>query len=138
MTKSVYDSFEVDQSLLASGVVLDVVTPEGDRIGTIRCLPADGDLNPRYRAAAARALEEIQRAGVVEDTAMTARIYAESVFIDWSGPGWRDRDGNPLPYSTDNCARVMAELPTLFRQLQREARRWTNWRRAYPEGIAGK
>jgi hypothetical protein len=43
-----------------------------------------------------------------------ARLYAEYIVVDWDGPDICDPEGNPLPFSKENAARIFIDLPEVF------------------------
>ena len=57
---------------------------------------------------------------------MFMRVYARSVVLGWKNV--TDREGNELPFSEANFIKIMTDLPDLWRQLQEECDRLTNFR----------
>jgi hypothetical protein len=134
---NVYEAFETDNELAADGVWLDVYTPEGEPIAKFKCRPADGDMNPAYRAAAAALLERMRRDKTIDGDGIdaTVALYAETVIVDWEGV--TNRDGKKIPFTAKACAELMRDLPQLFKAIQQQARDWTKWRTVYREELAG-
>jgi hypothetical protein len=45
--------------------------------------------------------------------------YAEGVVIGWEGV--TDREGNPIPFSVENCVKLFVDLPELFEDVRSQA-----------------
>jgi len=131
---SPYAQFQTDESLETEGVVLDY----GDY--QIRIARAGG-ANKRF----AKVLEakqkphrrQIQNETLDEGVArkLLAESYAEAVVLGWdnlTGP-----DGKPMPYSKQNCVKLLLDLPDLFADIREQAAKVALFRREEIEEAAG-
>jgi len=63
-----------------------------------------------------------------------AEVYAETVLLGWTGVA--DENGTPLPFTKENCVKLLTDLPDLFRDIQEQAQRVANFRAADLEADA--
>lgn len=75
---------------------------------------------PHKRALSAGTLDEKTATEVLK------KVYSEAVLIGWRGA--LVLDGETLPYSPANALRVLVELPELWRIVQEEAGKYSNFR----------
>ena len=57
---------------------------------------------------------------------LLAEVYAETVLLGWDGI--RDRDGQEIAFTAQAAARLLTELPELFRDIQEQAQKAANFR----------
>lgn len=132
---TLYDQFKNDGELeVHQGIDLDY---GGGAVITIR---RAGGLNKAYGAVFAAKLRpyerQIQTGSMDEATAsrLLAEVYAEAVVLDWRGV--TDAAGEALAFTRENVVKVLFDLPELFRDLQEQAGKLANFRRAAVEEAA--
>ena len=109
-----YEMFETDAGLEQDGQWIDYGDFE------IKIAKAGGG-NRRYVRIHQELMKPYERRAAVgaldEETArpVLAKIYAKAVVLDWKGV--TDRDGAPLPFSEQNVASLLCDLPALFADL---------------------
>ncbi len=92
-----------------------------------------GGSNVAYQTAMQRALKPVRRAMQADALsnddaeAIMRNVFADTVVIGWRGI---ELDGAPLEFSKENAKRLFAELPEVFRIVQEEAQRLSNFRQA--------
>lgn len=131
---SFYEHYSTDAAIEKAGVWADY----GD-LGKI-LLARAGGANKKYL----KAVEAFQRKnkrrldlGLVPSAELievTAKIFAETVVLGWEGV--KGRDGNPLPFTTDNCRQLLMDLPELLRDLEKLASDHTAYRAQIDEAAA--
>jgi len=133
--KSFYDAFSTDANLeKGDGIDLDY----GD-CGTITIHRAGGS-NKKFGtvfAAKLRPYERQMQMGTLEDgiaERLLAEAYAEAVIVGWRGV--KDGQGRPLPFDKANVVKLLQDLPELFRDIQEQAQKAANFRRAGIEDAA--
>jgi len=77
---------------------------------------------PHKRALSAGTLDEKTATEVLK------KVYSEAVIIGWRGT--LQIDGDTLPYSPANALRAITEFPELWRIVQEESGKFTNFRAA--------
>lgn len=55
-----------------------------------------------------------------------AEVYAETVILGWTGV--EDSDGNKLDFNRETCTNLLIDLPELFRDIQEQAQKVSNFR----------
>jgi hypothetical protein len=65
---------------------------------------------------------------------LLAETYAEAVIIGWSGV--KNAKGKPLEFDKKACIELLLDLPELFKDIQEQAGRAANFRRAGIEAAA--
>lgn len=45
--------------------------------------------------------------------ALMTEFLATAIIVDWDGPAFKDREGNPLPYSVETARMLLNKLPEL-------------------------
>ncbi len=131
---SAYDQFESDRSLEQDGVWVQIGTME------FQVARAGGD-NDAFIKEASKKFKPFQ-AAISADT-MPKQLATElvlEVFISTVLKGWRNvfgRDKVELEFTAENAKKLLTDLPNLFVQLQNEAQRVTNFRKANLEAAAG-
>ena len=124
MARNVYAAFETSKPLESDGIAVDY----GDFRFTIA---RAGGSNRRYLYALERKMRPHRRAlaaGVLDEevaTRLLAEAYAEAVILGWDGV--TDRDGNALPFTRENCVRLLLDLPELFADLREQAEAASNF-----------
>jgi len=93
-------------------------------------LARSGGSNVRFEKATARAYQQHRRAfesstmDTKKSVELMQEIYAETVILGWRGI---ELDGEPLPYSRENAAKLMRELPDLWSIVQDESKKLANF-----------
>jgi hypothetical protein len=65
---------------------------------------------------------------------LLAQVYAEAIILGWSGV--TDAQGQPLEFNTDNCVKLLTDLPDLFSDIQAQAGKAANFRASAVEDAA--
>jgi hypothetical protein len=134
MTKnSMYTHYETDKDCEVNGVWIDF----GDF--KFRLARAGGS-NKRYATVLAAAAKPHTRA--IENKTISPEksqeilrdVFAKTVVIGWEDV--KDREGNELTFSYENCVALFTELPDLFADIQEEAAKLANYRLEVLDGIA--
>jgi len=133
--KSFYDAFGTDENLeKGEGVDLDY----GD-CGIITIHRAGGS-NKKFGsvfAAKLRPYERQMQMGTLEDgiaERLLAEAYAEAVIVGWRGV--KNDQGKALAFEKKNVVKLLLDLPELFRDIQEQAQKAANFRRAGIEDAA--
>jgi len=93
-----------------------------------------GGGNLRYEAAMKKHFTPHKRAlsaGTLDEATATEvlkKVYAEAVLVGWRGT--LQIDGETLPYSPANALRVLVEFPEVWRIVQDESGKFSNFRTA--------
>ncbi|MDY0212552.1 MAG: hypothetical protein RBR06_06065 [Desulfuromonadaceae bacterium] len=131
---NLYKAFKADGNMEKDGIDL----PYGEGV-SIRIARAGGS-NSRYGKLLGERLKPHRRQmdnGTLDDKVaerIMAEVYADAVLVGWQGV--TDADGAPLEFSRDNCIRLLLDLPELFRDIQEQAGRVANFRKAELEADA--
>ncbi len=129
--KSIYELFETDSTMEQQGVVVDF-----GPYGRFKVARASGN-NIKYAQSFQkhnRPYQKMQRRGTMpEELArqVLAKVYAESILLDWEGV--IGRDGKNIPFSKENAIKVMLDLPDLFTQIIAESQNAESYRKEYVE-----
>ena len=130
---SPYAQFKTDANIELAGINLDF----GDF--AIRIARAGGS-NKKYAKSLMKHLKPHRKAystGTLDpkkQDAILARVYAESVVLDWANVV--DRDGKIMEFSVENCVKLLTDLPELFRQIVQDAENYHNFKEVETEEIA--
>ena len=133
--KSIYDKFNTDKKLEQEGVVLDygdgmeirIARAGGSNVKFEKALQAKSrkfGLQVKHDLLDPDQMREIMR-----------EVLAETVVLGWSG--MTDREGNPLPFSKDNCIQVFKDLPDLFDDVLEQSRKAALFKVTVLEAEAG-
>jgi len=132
MGRSVYEAFETSKSLESDGVVVD--------FGDFKFILARaGGSNRKFNAAVERRMRPHRRAlqaGTLDPEVgdrIAAECFAEAVVLGWEGV--TDRQGNPLPFTRENCVQLLLDLPDLFADLRTQATNLSNFLAAEREDM---
>lgn len=107
------------------GILLDYGTAK------IRIRRAGGS-NRKYAELLSKKLRpykrQIENETLDPDTGIRvmAEVYADSVILGWEGV--TDSENKVLPFTRDNCVKLMLDLPDLFRDIQEQAQKFANFR----------
>jgi len=133
--KSFYNAFTTDKNLESgAGVDLDY----GD-CGVITIHRAGGS-NKKFGtvfAAKLRPYERQMNMGTLDDGVaerLLAEAYAEAVIVGWRGV--KGESGKNLSFNKDNVVKLLLDLPELFRDIQEQAQKTSNFRKAEVEDEA--
>lgn len=136
---SLYKTFQTDEAIEQEGILVQY---DDVRFRISRA----GGSNANYRrilgAKTKKYRRQIENQQLSETVArrLMAETYAESVVLGWdtnvgseADPVWQpwilDSAGQKLPFSVDNCVRVLLELPELFADIQVMAGQVSNFRK---------
>jgi hypothetical protein len=118
---SIYDKFGTDADVESKGIVIDY--GDGVRIRVARA----GGSNKAYL----RAIEKLSRKyrqqiqlDIIsgdESAELFREIYADTIVLGWEGV--TAKDGTPIPFSKTACVKLFEDLPDLFDDIFRQARR---------------
>lgn len=127
--QSIYDLFATDPKAEAGeGLVLDYGA--FGRI-TIRRAGGANRAFARTLEARLRPYRRQMQAGTLDEAVaerLLAEVYAETVLLGWEGI--RGRDGQEIAFSASAAAKLLTDLPELFRDIQEQAQKAANFRAA--------
>lgn len=123
---SLYKQFKTDDNLERVGILLEYGENSKGKPIAIRIARAGGANSQYTKLIEARVKpyrrqiqnETIER--VVVDK-LLRQVYAETVVLGWENV--EDENGNELPFSTENCAKIFEDLPDLFSDIQEQSQR---------------
>ena len=70
-------------------------------------------------------------------TDITTQCMASTILLDWDGPGFRNRDGTELKYTTAVCLDLLSSLPDFRDEVVTLSRESETYRLEQREGSAG-
>lgn len=124
---SLYKQFKTDDNLERTGILLQYGVNErnGEPI-TIRVARAGGSNSAYLKKIEAKVKpfrRQIQNETIEKPVVdkMLRETYAESVVLGWENVD--DKQGNPLPFTVQNCIQLFEELPDLFTDVQEQAQK---------------
>ena len=130
---SIYEVFETDTTAEETGIKLNY--------GEFSFIIARaGGANKRFNKLLERRLEPHQRsiqAGLMDEKLarkILAECFAETVVLGWDNVP--DREGKPIAFSKEACAKLLLELPELFDELREQATKASNFRQAKREATS--
>lgn len=122
---SVYKVFQTSENLEKNkGITLDY----GEF--SFQILRA-GNKNKKYNIIAKKLSKKYKRqieADTINDQAgrkLLVEIYSEAIIIDWKGI--QDKSGKDLVFNTENCIKIMSDLPDLFEVIHEESNKFSNF-----------
>lgn len=125
---SLYSQFDTNKSLETNGFALELVDDDGSKITFI--LARAGGANKAFTNELtklmrpyARMPEGDARNKLAEQ--MTVKAMAKHIVVAWDNV--KDRNGEPLDYSPENCEALLLDLPDLAEFLIREANKLSNF-----------
>lgn len=137
---SLYKTFKTDENIERTGVVLEYgLNSKGQPI-QIRIARAGGN-NARYNKTLEVKTKPYRRQIQNEtlDDVIGRRVfrevYAEAVILGWDGV--EDAEGNPMPFTKDNCIKLLTDLPDLFDDIREQAQKAALFRAEILENDAG-
>jgi hypothetical protein len=125
--------FQTDAAVETAGIDLDY----GDF--AIRIARAGGG-NQKYIKLLGERMKPHRRKienGTLDNAAaerLLAEVYADSVIVGWTHV--TDADGKPMEFTRAACVKLLLDLPELFRDIQDQAGRVANFRKAEIEADA--
>ncbi len=132
--QSIYEVFETDEGLEASGVWFDYA------FGRFK-LSYVGGANQAFQREYAERMKpyaEAEARGMM-DAQVRRQIqidcYVEYVLKDWTDV--IDREGEELPYTKKDATQLFTELPHLFEMIRTAATNFANYRRIYADAAVG-
>jgi hypothetical protein len=128
---SIYHTFGTDKELEKNGVWMDVDENTRfliARIGTVGC--AYDKLLKAATKPYRRAIENETIAPELVRKIIT-ETFAKTALMDWRNV--KDEEGNDIPFSKENAAKLLADLPDLANDLLEFARDYQNYRKAQLE-----
>jgi len=114
-----YKSFKTSSQKETTGIYFDL----GDDGKFL--LARSGGANDKFEKAFMTAMKPHKSAVKTETLSSTmankilAGVYADSVILGWEGV--TGEDGQSLPYSRDNCVKLLTDLPDLFAELRKHS-----------------
>lgn len=129
-----YSMFETEESLEKKGVTI-----EYGEAGSFQVARAGG-ANEKYAKSAENVMRPFRR--LIEQELLPDKkakvllytIYAESVVLAWEGV--RNRKGELIPFTVENCVALFTDLPELFADIQSFASSGKNFKSDDVEGDA--
>ena len=115
-----YSAFKTNDGLETQGVWVDYATG-GEKPARFRIARAGGS-NRKYGRildAKTKPVRRLMEIGALDDVVsdrLHAEVYAESVILGWEDV--TDEQGADLPFTKENCVKLLLDLPDLFRDLR--------------------
>lgn len=128
-----YDVYETDDNL-ESGQGVEIQYPFGDFV-----INRAGGSNKKFAVVFNSKLEPHRRKheqGILEPEVkeqILIETYAEAVVLGWEKV--HDRNGKKLPFTIENCVKLLTDLPDLFTDLQLQANNFSIFKAAQEEVI---
>lgn len=119
-----YAKFETNRELESEGRIIDYYDDEGKIAFSFR-VARMGPANKRWLKKFDRLSKPHRRAAQVgalspeKGREIMVKSLAGTVVLDWRNV--EDRDGNPLPFSEENCIKLLTDLPDLYADLVEQA-----------------
>lgn len=127
---SLYQSYETDPKKETDGVPLELgVNSKGQPITFT--VAREGGRNVQYQKVAEHIFKPYRRQiqhnqiDPVKLDELLARCYSKAVVKGWDGV--EDRKGNPLPFSEENCYKLLTDLPVVFDSIKEVARDYNQY-----------
>lgn len=114
---SLYKQFSMDQSLEKKGILLEYGENSDGTMIALRIARAGGS-NKRYERRLEKAFKPYRRqiqAGTADEKVLRRaliEVFAETVVLGWENV--HDENGEPLPFTKDNCVKLFNDLPDFF------------------------
>lgn len=128
---NLYKQYRTDPNVEREGILLELGENSKGQMMAIRIARAGG-ANTAYNKLVEARIKPYRRQ-IQNDTMdssiaerVLAEVYAETVVIGWEN--LEDEKNNPLPYSVDNCKKLFADLPDLFKEIQLQSQRTALYR----------
>ena len=128
MGKGIYELFTTDKDLERKGFALQY----GE---TTFIIARAGGANKKFQSLIERKLRPYRtaiNAGTMdEDVAerLLAEAYADSVILAWENVCEPEPDCTPIDFTKENVVRVLLALPDLFRDIQEQSQKVSNFLR---------
>jgi hypothetical protein len=128
-----YEQFSTDSDLEKNGIVL-MYMPNSKGIPIEIRIARAGGANKAYLRALeikSRPYRKLIDTGMMDVTVandIMRDVYAETIVLGWENV--EDRDGNPLPYTKENCKKLLKDLPVLYDDIVEQAQRISLFKRA--------
>lgn len=132
--KSPYDVFKTSSVNEEKGVALDY----GEFAIVIK---RAGPSNKKYVQMMTAINDKHGRAirlGSIDEEELEKQIievFAKTIVVDWREV--TDAEGNPLPFSVDNCIKLLTDLPDLFADIRNQAASFETFREEEIEEAVG-
>jgi hypothetical protein len=113
---STYKSFRTSDKKCQDGVIMDM--GEAGAFHVLRAFPG----NAAYRRAMERETRALRAAadsgtlGEAESVSILASVYSRTIVLKWEDV--TGEDGQPLPFSPENCEKILKDLPDLFSKIR--------------------
>lgn len=123
---SLYKQFKTDNNLEKTGILLQYGQNSKGKDICIRVARAGGANDAYIKRMEAKVKpvkrqiqnETIERAALLN---ILREVFAETVVLGWENV--EDEQGNPLPFTKENCVKLFTDLPDLFDDLQEQSQR---------------
>lgn len=137
---SLYSQFETDPELEKTGIWLEYdVNSKGEpiKIRIARAGGANTQFTKRMEQRVKPLRRQIQNETLSVDAIqkLTQEVYSEAVVLEWLNV--EDRDGNPIPFSAANVAKLFQDIPDLFLDIQEQAQRSALFRKHIQQADSG-
>ena len=132
--QSIYEVFETDEGLEASGVWFDYAF---GRFKLSYVGGANQDFQREY-AERMKPYAEAEARGMMDDKVrrqIQIDCYVDYVLKDWTDV--IDRNSEDLPYSKEAAKQLFLDLPHLFNMIRTAATNFANYRRIYVDEAVG-
>ncbi len=121
---NLYDKFETSPDLEKEGIEVSY----GD---SIFMLARAGGANKRFATRFQQLTKPFKREMDLDifdekkGQELLAQAFAETVVLGWQAV--RDKEGNVMEFSVENCVKLLVDLPPLFADLRNMAADFTNY-----------
>ncbi len=122
---SLYKKFGGDKGLETSGIEINYGKNERTGKDIIVRIARSGGSNTKFASTMEKVMKPYRaqlKNNLVEPQlfrSLLAEVYANSVVLGWSEMD--DEDGNPLPFTPENCKKVLVDLGDVFADIQEVA-----------------
>lgn len=121
---SLYKTFKTDESIEQAGVILEYGKTADGRPIRIRVARAGGS-NLKFAKLLEKKTKPFRRQ-IQNETLDNAlgdelliQVFAEAVVLGWENV--QDENGNDLPFTKENCIKVLTDLPDLFADIREQS-----------------
>ena len=123
---SLYSQFKTDEKLEKEGILLEFGLTDNGKPIHIRIARAGGankmyerlleaEVKPYRRMIQNESIDNSIVQGILR------RVYSKAVIIDWENV--QDAEGKDIPFSVENCHKLLQDLPDLFLNIQDASQR---------------
>lgn len=140
MAKGLYQTFKTDSAVEKEGIVLAYGPNSKGLPIEIRVARAGGS-NTKFKRILELKTRPYKRQIAADsmpdevDARIMAEVYAEAVILGWENV--ESAEGNPLPFSKENCIKLLSDLPELFRDIRDQTTKFSLFKESIQEDDSG-